>query len=68
MPLDKSGLEPDQRARIKRKEVVLALKEGGAARNSSVRIIAPSKTAIKCLVMGPMFLFDWMPVQLLLII
>ena len=68
MPLDKSGLEPDQRARIKRKEVVLALKEGGAARNSSVRIIAPSKIAGQVLVMGPMFLFDWMPVQLLLII
>jgi two-component system sensor histidine kinase RstB len=68
MPLDKSGLEPDQRARIKRKEVVLALKEGGAARNSSVRIIAPSKISGQVLVMGPMFLFDWMPVQLLLII
>lgn len=68
VPVDKSGLEPDQRARIKRKEVVLALKEGGAARNSSVRIIAPSKIAGQVLVMGPMFLFDWMPVQLLIII
>ncbi len=66
--LDKSGLEPDQRARIKRKEVVLAIKEGGAARNSSIRIIAPSKIAGQVLVMGPMYLFDWMPVQLLLII
>jgi two-component system sensor histidine kinase RstB len=66
--LEKSGLEPDQRARIKRKEVVLALKEGGAARNSSIRIIAPSKIAGHVLVMGPMYLFDWMPVQLLLII
>ena len=66
--LEKSGLEPDQRARIKRKEVVLALKEGGAARHSSIRIIAPSKIAGHVLVMGPMYLFDWMPVQLLLII
>jgi two-component system sensor histidine kinase RstB len=66
--LEKSGLEPDQRARIKRNEVVLALKEGGAARNSSIRIIAPSKMAGHVLVMGPMYLFDWMPVQLLLII
>jgi two-component system, OmpR family, sensor histidine kinase RstB len=66
--LEKSGLEPDQRARIKRKEVVLALKEGGAARNSSIRIIAPSKIAGQVLVMGPMYLFDWMPVQLLLMI
>jgi len=66
--LEKSGLEPDQRARIKRKEVVLALKEGGAARNSSIRIIAPSKMAGHVLVMGPMYLFDWMPVQLLFMI
>ncbi|MCB1673534.1 MAG: HAMP domain-containing protein [Pseudomonadales bacterium] len=66
--LDKSGLEADQRARIKRKEVVLALKEGGAARNSSVRIIAPLPAFNQVLVIGPMRLFDWMPVQLLLII
>ncbi len=66
--LDKSGLEADQRARIKRKEVVLALKEGGAARNSSVRIIAPLPAFNQVLVIGPMRLFDWMPVQLLLIV
>ncbi len=66
--LDKSALEPDQRARIKRKEVVLALKEGGVARNSSVRIIAPTAKFNQVLVIGPMYLFDWMPVQLLLII
>jgi two-component system sensor histidine kinase RstB len=69
MPLDKSGLEPDQRARIKRNEVVLALKEGGVAHNSSIRIVAPvGGNSNQVLVMGPMFLFDWMPVQLLLII
>lgn len=68
MAIEKSGLEPDQRARIKRKEVVLALKEGGVARNSSVRIIAPTPQFNQVLVIGPMYLFDWMPVQLLLII
>lgn len=68
MPLDKSGLEPDQRARIKRKEVVLALKEGGVAHNSSIRIIAPAGMPNQVLVMGPMYLFDWMPVQLLIFI
>lgn len=66
--LDKSALEPDQRARIKRKEVVLALKDGGAARHSSVRIIAPTAKFNQVLVIGPMYLFDWMPVQLLIII
>ena len=68
MPLDKASLEPDQRARIKRKEVVLALKEGGVGHNSSVRIIAPSSQFNQVVVIGPMYLFDWMPVQLLLII
>ncbi|MBK7300038.1 MAG: HAMP domain-containing protein [Moraxellaceae bacterium] len=68
VPLEKSALEADQRARIKRKEVVLALKESGATRNSSVRIIAPMPAFNQVLVIGPMRLFDWMPVQLLLII
>lgn len=68
MSLDKSGLEPDQRARIKRNEVVLALKEGGVAHNSSIRIVAPAGASGRVLVMGPMYLFDWMPVQLLIII
>ncbi len=68
LSLEKSALEADQRARIKRKEVVLALKESGATRNSSVRIIAPMPTFNQVLVIGPMRLFDWMPVQLLLII
>lgn len=67
-PLDKVGLEPDQRGRIKRNEVVLALKEGSGSRNSSVRIIAPAMNASEVLVIGPMFLFDWLPVQLLLMI
>lgn len=67
-PLDKVGLETDQRARIKRNEVVLALKEGAGTRNSSVRIIAPAMYPGQVLVIGPMYLFDWMPVRLLLIV
>lgn len=68
IPIDNAALEADQRARIKRKEVVLALKEGGVGHNSSVRIIAPSSQFNQVVVIGPMYLFDWMPVQLLLII
>jgi two-component system sensor histidine kinase RstB len=66
--LESVGLEPDQRARIKRNEVVLALKEGSGTRNSSIRIIAPAMYPGKVLVMGPMYLFEWMPVKLLLIV
>ena len=68
IPIDNAALEADQRARIKRKEVVLALKEGGVGHNSSVRIIAPSSQFNQVVVIGPMYLFDWVPVQLLLII
>ncbi len=67
-PLDAVGLEPDQRARIKRNEVVLALKEGAGTRNSSIRIIAPAMVPGQVLVMGPMFLFDWAPFELSLIV
>jgi two-component system sensor histidine kinase RstB len=68
MPLDKVGLEPDQRARIKRNEVVLALKEGAGSRNSSIRIIAPAMYPGQVLVMGPMYLFDWTPMKLLVMV
>ncbi|RZU47495.1 histidine kinase [Fluviicoccus keumensis] len=68
VPLESVGLEPDQRARIKRNEVVIALKEGAGTRNSSIRIIAPAMYPGQVLVMGPMYLFEWMPVKLLLIV
>lgn len=68
LPIDKVGLDRDQQARVRRNEVVLVLKEGAGTRNSSVRIVAPLPDGDRVLVMGPMYLFDWMPVQLVIMV
>lgn len=68
LPLDKVGLDRDQQARVRRNEIVLVLKEGAGTRNSSVRIVAPLPGGERVLVMGPMYLFDWMPVQLVIMV
>lgn len=68
MPLAKAALDRDQQARIRRNEVVLVLKEGSGTRNSSLRIVAPLPGQERVLVMGPLHIFDWMPVQLLIMV
>lgn len=68
MPAQKAGLDRDQLARIRRNEVVLVLKEGSGTRNSSLRIVAPLTDTERVLVMGPLYIFDWMPMQLVLMV
>lgn len=68
LPLAQVGLDRDQQTRIRRNEVVLVLKEGAGTRNSSIRIVAPLPDGERVLVMGPMYLFDWMPVQLVIMV
>ncbi|MDI1300929.1 MAG: ATP-binding protein [bacterium] len=68
MPLYKAGLDKDQQARIRRNEVVLVLKEGSGTRNSSLRIVAPLPAQERVLVMGPLHIFDWMPMQLVIMV
>lgn len=68
MPLQKAGLDRDQQARIRRNEVVLVLKEGSGTRNSSLRIVAPLPGTERVLVMGPLYIFDWMPMQLVVMV
>ncbi len=67
--LNDAHLDRDQRARINRNEVVLVLREGAGSSNSSVRIVAPlAHEPGHVLSLGPMHLFQWMPVQLLIIL
>jgi two-component system sensor histidine kinase RstB len=68
MPLQKAGLDRDQQSRIRRNEVVLVLKEGSGTRNSSLRIMAPLPGTERVLVLGPLYIFDWMPVQLIVMV
>ncbi len=68
MPFYKAALDRDQQARIRRNEVVLVLKEGSGTRNSSLRIVVPLPGGDRVLVMGPLYIFDWMPMQLVLMV
>jgi two-component system sensor histidine kinase RstB len=68
MPLAKAALDKDQQARILRNEVVLVLKDGAGTRNSSLRIVAPLPGTDRVLVMGPLYIFDWMPMQLIIMV
>lgn len=68
MPLQKAALDRDQQARIRRSEVVFVLKEGAGTRNSSLRIVAPMPNPEQVVVFGPLHIFDWMPVQLIIMV
>jgi two-component system sensor histidine kinase RstB len=68
MPLQKAGLDRDQHSRVLRNEVVLVLKEGSGTRNSSLRIVAPLPGTERVLVLGPLYIFDWMPMQLVVMV
>lgn len=62
-PLASLQLDVDQRARLRRKEVVLVLRDSAASSNSSIEIISPLDNG-QALVMGPIELFDRMPLRL----
>lgn len=58
-------LDASQQARLKRGEVVVALGEA-SAKSSTIRIIAPMPGSEDYLVLGPLNLFDWYPIQVML--
>lgn len=60
------GLDRDHLARLARGEVVLVLKEGRSSSDSNVKIVAPLPASNDVVVMGPMYLFEWLPVELVL--
>jgi len=58
-------LDPEQRQRLLQREVVLALDEGGRRDKSTVMVYALAGGG-QVLVLGPLSLFDWMPLPLLI--
>ncbi len=65
--VDTVHLDAEQMARIAHKEVVLILKQGNSPNSSSVRILAPLPQSRQILELGPLYLFTWMPVRLMVI-
>lgn len=62
-PVDRLQLDIDQRARLRRKEVVLVFRDSATANNSNILIISPLANS-DMLVMGPIPLFNRMPLRL----
>lgn len=58
------GLDPDQEARIRRKEIVLLFRDSTSVGNSAITMVIPNTSYEQVIVMGPVPLFDWSPFRL----
>jgi two-component system sensor histidine kinase RstB len=65
-----ANLDDDQRARLRRKEVVPVYRDTGTSRNPTLRIVGPINTAAgaQVLEIGPIALFNPLPFRLLVLI
>lgn len=71
-PLDLQGvnalnLDSDQLARLRRDEVVILFQDTSTSQsNSSIRVVVPSEINDMAIVMGPVPLFNWFPLNLII--
>lgn len=67
VPRERVQLDLEQLERLERQEVVIALRENRSGRHSGVMVYAPLGPT-DVLVLGPLALFDWTPVPMLVIV
>ncbi len=67
-PLEQLNLDREQLARLDRREIVLALNEGATRAKSVIYIYAPIVGTGDVLVLGPLSLFDWMPLEMSILV
>lgn len=61
------NLDSDQLARVRRDEVVILFKDSSTNQsNSSIKIVVPSEINDMVIVMGPVPLFNWFPLNLII--
>lgn len=61
------NLDSDQMARLRRDEVVILLQDTNSSQiNSSIKIIVPSEINDMAILMGPVPLFNWYPLNLII--
>ncbi len=61
------NLDSDQMARLRRDEVVILFQDTSSSQaNSSIRIIVPSEINDMAILMGPVPLFNWFPLNLII--
>ncbi|ONG39222.1 two-component sensor histidine kinase [Alkanindiges hydrocarboniclasticus] len=62
--VSKLGLDIDQLSRIRRKEVIMLLRDGASATGTSISVVSPTSSGSEVLVMGPIPMFNWLPFHL----
>ena len=61
------NLDSDQLSRLRRDEVVILFQDTSSSQsNSSIRIIVPSEISDMAILMGPVVLFNWFPLNLII--
>lgn len=64
-PIDSIGLDPSQIARIRRDEPVILYKDGDGIQNSLISFVVASEVDTSVIVIGPVDLFNWFPLNLI---
>lgn len=64
--MSKMPLDSDQKTRLYRKDVVIMLRDSTSVENSSIRLLAPTEIPDMVVQLGPIPLFNWFPLNLIL--
>ena len=62
--LSKLNLDMDQLSRIRRKEVIMLLRDSSSSTGTSISVVSPTGNNNEVLVMGPIPMFNWLPFHL----
>ena len=64
--MNKLQLDTDQKARLYRKDIVIMFRDNTSVENSSIRVLAPTEIQDTVVDLGPIPLFNWFPLNLII--
>lgn len=64
--VNKLQLDTDQKARLYRKDIVIMFRDNTSLENSSIRVLAPTELQDTVVDLGPIPLFNWFPLNLII--
>ncbi|MGO1282859.1 MAG: ATP-binding protein [Psychrobacter sp.] len=60
------NLDTDQMGRLRRDEVVISLQDTNSSKSSAIKIVVPSEINDMAILIGPVPLFNWFPLNLII--
>ena len=64
--INKLQLDTDQKARLYRKDIVIMFRDNTSVESSSIRVLAPTEIQDTVVDLGPIPLFNWFPLNLII--